>query len=111
MLQQLPVELCKELGFFKDEIDNNNPFGGKVQMNPIPEAIKLMINEDANQIVRLRDDDYKLKYDQRIWTFPCFETEVLDHAEMGLLEISEALPDPQDYCIGVHVVVEVEVTK
>lgn len=27
-------------------------------------------------IIRLRDEDFKVQADQRIWTFPSFETEV-----------------------------------
>ena len=72
-LKYLPDELQKEILFFKEEIEGNNPFGGKIQLNPIPEIVKRMINKDSNVIKRLRADGYQLELDHRIWTFPRFE--------------------------------------
>ena len=56
--QGLPKDLASELNFFKDEVENTNPFGGKVQLNPIPEIVKRMITKDSKLIVRLRADGY-----------------------------------------------------
>lgn len=73
----LPVELAKEVAYFKDEVESNNPFGGKIQMNPIPEVVKRMIKKDSNVIVRLRKDGYSLGIDERIWTYPKFKASLL----------------------------------
>ena len=69
-LNGLPLELLNELNFFKDELEFDNPFGGKVQLNPIPTGVKQMILDDSNVINRLRTEQYPLESDQRIWTFP-----------------------------------------
>ena len=73
----LPAELAKEVVYFKDEVESNNPFGGKIQMNPIPEVVKRMILKDSSVIVRLRKDGYSLGVDQRIWTYPKFKASLL----------------------------------
>ncbi len=126
----LSESLRKQLEFFKDEIDNKNPFGGKIQLNPIPEIVKRMINKDSNVISRLRADGYQLDIDQRIWTFPRFESSVpstvsqltggrqclsktqqyagsntlmerKNLAKYSLRQVCDILPDPIDYCIGI----------
>lgn len=40
----LPTDLAQEVIFFKEEVGSDNHFGGKVQLNPIPENVKHMIN-------------------------------------------------------------------
>ena len=68
--QGLPLEFFNELNFFRDEMDSRNPFGGKVQMNPIPEIVKRMIKKDTNVLNRIKSQNYKLDADERLWTFP-----------------------------------------
>ena len=42
-LNGLPLELLNELNYYKDELEFDNPFGGKIQLNPMPDTIKNMI--------------------------------------------------------------------
>ena len=89
----LPFELANELNYFKDEIENINPCGGKIQMNPMPEIVKRMIGKDSNVINRLKTDSNTLGSDKRIWTFPRFKpinsvamiTEALNNNQMDNL--------------------------
>ena len=69
-ISSFPKDLASELLYFKDEIENNDPFGGKVQLNPIPEAIKLLIKSDSSFIERLKTEASSLDSDKRIWTYP-----------------------------------------
>ena len=69
----LPTEFAEELNYFKDEIENNDPFGGNVQLNPIPETIKKMIIKDSKVLNRLKTENNLLDVDKRIWTFPKFK--------------------------------------
>ena len=77
-ISDLPAEFANELLFFKDEIENSDPFGGKVQLNPIPHEIKNMIKKDATVLDRLRSQSSSLAVDKRIWTFPCFKPSQLN---------------------------------
>ena len=52
---QLPQDLEVELCEFKDRIDEQNPTGGNFQLNPIPEAVKRMIQKDARVLNRLKE--------------------------------------------------------
>ena len=72
-LSNFSESLRKQLEFFKDEIENKNPFGGKIQLNPIPEIVKRMIKKDSNVITRMKADGYHMSFDQRIWAFPRYE--------------------------------------
>lgn len=71
--RDLPTELSKELIYFREEIENNNPVGGKVQLNPIPEIVKRMLKKDSDVINRMKADTNVLESEKRIWTFPKFK--------------------------------------
>lgn len=71
-ISDLPHELATELNLFKDEIENSDPIGGKVQLNPIPQAIKNMIRADSGIINHLKSESTPLQADKRIWTYPKF---------------------------------------
>ena len=69
----LPAVFSSELNYFKDEIENNDPFGGNVQLNPIPDIVKKMIIKDSNVLNQLKSENNLLDSDRRIWTFPKFK--------------------------------------
>ena len=94
------------MNFFKEEIESNNPFDGRVQLNPIPDAIKNLIKQESGIIRRLHEEQHRLKVNERMWTFPYFEHDAPINPDANLIEITEALPDPQDYCIGIYFVPE-----
>ena len=62
-ISDLPAELARELLFFKEEIENNDPVGGKVQLNPIPDQIKNMIKKDSSVLERLKTESGPLEVD------------------------------------------------
>ena len=70
----LPDKFVKELDFFKESMEGDNPVGGKVQMNPMPEIVKRMINKDSSVINQIKSDNFLLDSDKRIWTFPKFKS-------------------------------------
>ena len=35
-------------------MENNNPIGGKLQLNPIPEVVKRMIIKDSNVFQKIK---------------------------------------------------------
>ena len=69
-LTGLSRELFEEITFFKDEMDKTNPTGGKIQMNPLPEPVKQLLQEDPSMLIRLKSDTGQLPTNEKIWTFP-----------------------------------------
>ena len=62
-----------------------------------------MIIDDATLLRRMHHEDHKLQVDERMWTFPNFEHEITpNHDGANLIEITDALPDPNDFCVGVY---------
>ena len=55
-LNGLPLELLNEVNFFKDEVEFDNPFGGKVQLNPVPAGVKEMLDGDSDVINRIKNE-------------------------------------------------------
>ena len=92
-LRCLPPDFSRELLFFKEEIENNNPVDGKVQLNPIPSIVKRMLMKDPNVLIKMKTETHSLVSEPSIWTFPKFKpintvvsiTEALSHEEQGLL--------------------------
>ena len=62
-ISDLSIELANELQYFKEEIENNDPIGGKVQLNPIPDLIKNMIKKDSSVLERLKTESSHLEVD------------------------------------------------
>ena len=100
-LNGLSLELLNELNYFKDELESDNPFGGKIQLNPIPACVKAMILNDSDVIKRIKSETYVLESDKRVWTFPKFTPPVAQQ-EAAINQTEIPFPDPKYYCIGVY---------
>ena len=66
-------ELILGITYFKNELVQGYPFGGQVQLNPIPEVVKKMIKQDGNVILKMRTEMDFLDKDRRIWCYPKFK--------------------------------------